>query len=491
MEEPIDNLMKERIRKIEEIRKLGINPYPYSFKPTHRAEELQKRYDHLKEHEGTEDKATVAGRIMSFRRMGKAAFSHIMDGTGQIQIYFRKDSMKDSQYEVVKLLDIGDFIGVQGKVFKTKTGELSIFAESFQVLSKGIRPLPEKFHGLKDQEIKYRQRYLDFMTSPEARKRFRQRARIIREIRNFLDNRGFIEFETPVLQPIYGGASAKPFVTHHNALDMKLYLKISPELYLKRLIVGGFEKVYDLSKNFRNEGIDYSHNPEFTMLELYEAYSDYNDMMDLTEELVKSIARNIFKKDVFQYRGHDIKINSTWERIPMQEAIEKHAGIDVGAMSLDELKELIPKHGLDIIGKPTRGLIINALFETLVEEKLIQPTFIIDYPEEICPLTKIHRKEKGLTERFELFIAGQEWANAYSELNDPKDQRKRLEEQEKERIINDEAHPMDEDFVQAIEYCMPPTGGLGIGVDRLVMLFTGTDSIKEVIAFPTMKAKEQ
>ena len=478
-------LVKERLKKLEELRQLKINPYPYHFDKTHHANDLSHKYANLKPEEHTKDHVSIAGRIMTLRRMGKVTFLHIADGHGKIQCYFREDETKE--YSHLKLLDMGDFIGVQGHIFKTKTGEITIAVTEFLILSKAIRPLPEKFHGLKDPELRYRMRYLDLIMNPDVKETFIKRYHIIKEIRNFLDDKGFIEVETPALQPIYGGAAARPFTTHHNALNMKLYMRISPEMYLKRLIIGGYEKVYEICKNFRNEGVDYTHNPEFTMLEFYQAYADYNDMMDMAEEMIKKIAKKVNGTLTVEYRGNKIDLSKKWTRMTMKEALKKYADLDVDKYTDQELFDLVRTYNLEYHGDLTRGGVMTVLFEELVEEELIQPHFIMDYPVEVSPLTKIHRKDSQFTERFELFINGQEWANAYSELTDPLDQRKRLEAQEKLRVIGEEAQPMDEDFIRAMEYGMPPTGGLGLGVDRLIALLCGKDTIRDIIFFPTMK----
>ena len=481
-----NHLVQERIRKLNELKELGVNPYPYKYDKTHDCSDLKKKYEGLAPEEKTGDSVSVAGRIMLNRNMGKAAFMTIQDQSGKLQIYLREDGIGET-YKLLKKIDIGDFIGVKGKIFKTRTGEVTVEASEFTILCKSIRPLPEKFHGLVDTEIRYRKRYLDLIMNEDVKNVFIMRNKIIREIRKFLDDKSFIEVETPILQPIYGGASAKPFKTHHNALKRDLYLKISPELYLKRLIVGGFEKVYDISKNFRNEGIDFSHNPEFTMIEWYQAYADYNDMMDMTQELIKTVCKNVLGNMVIDFKGTAIDLSKKFERISMVDALKKYADIDVDKYDDEEIKGLVNIYNLEYHGDLSRGAIITVLFEELVEEKLIQPTFVIDYPIEVCPLTKVHRKDPRYVERFELFINGTEWSNAYSELNDPIDQKNRLMQQEKNRVIDEESHPMDEDFVCAIDHGMPPTGGVGIGIDRLIMLFTNSDSIRDVILFPTLK----
>jgi len=396
--------------------------------------------------------------------------------------------MEKDVYKLLKKLDIGDFVGIKGKVFRTKRGEISVYAESFEILTKSLRPLPEKYHGLKDTETRYRKRYLDLIMNRDVKNVFELRAKMIREIRKFLDDRGFLEVETPILQPQYGGANAKPFTTHHNALNMPLYLKISPELYLKRLIVGGFDKVYDMTKNFRNEGIDKNHNPEFTMLEWYEAYTDYEYQMKQFEELVSTVAQNTLGTMKVDYQGTELDFSPPWKRVTMIDALKQYAGIEVEHCDEVALKALITTNNLDYDGEEVRGNMIAFLFEELVEEKLIQPTFVIDHPIEISPLTKEKRGNPLLVERFEPFVCGMEIGNAYSELNDPIEQKKRLQAQDRSLALGDEeAQPMDEDFVEAIEYGMPPTGGVGLGVDRIIMILTNQPTIKDIILFPAMR----
>ncbi|MBI5393280.1 lysine--tRNA ligase [Candidatus Woesearchaeota archaeon] len=485
--EDINRLVLERIKKLQEIRALNINPYPYKFDKKHDCAELQQRYAALTKEERTQDQATIAGRIVALRRMGKITFSHILDGSGKMQLYFSEDALGAEKYDFLKKLDIGDFVGVHGVIFRTKMGELTVHVTDYTLLTKSLRPLPDKFHGLKDVDLRYRKRYLDLIMNPDVRKTFIQRSLVIREIRNFLDHRGFLEVETPTLQTLYGGAAARPFTTHHNSLNMKLYLKISDELYLKRLIIGGFEKVYEIDKDFRNEGIDRNHNPEFTMIEWYEAYTDYNDQMKLVEQLVSAVAKKVFDTTKVDYQGTIIDFSPPWKRITMIDALKEYANVDVDKYDDEEIKQLVTTYNLEYHGDLSRGAIINVLFAELVEDKLIQPTFVIDHPVEVSPLTKIHRKTPGLVERFEVFCCGMEIGNAYSELNDPFDQKNRMVEQEKQRITDEEAHPMDIDFIEALEYGMPPTGGVGIGIDRITMILTNSQSIRDVIFFPTMK----
>jgi lysyl-tRNA synthetase class 2 len=479
-------LIAERVKKLEEFRKQGINPYPYKYSPTHTARQILEKYGALSEMGA--DRAKVAGRIVGLRRMGKATFCHVRDATDKIQLYLKEDAL-GKNYELLKLWDVGDWVGAEGTIFKTKTGEVTLRIDKAEMLCKSVRPFPEKWHGLKDVETRYRKRYLDLIMNPEAREGFRKRAKIIETIRAELAKRGFMEVETRTVQPIYGGAAAKPFKTHVNALNQDAYLRIATELDLKRLIVGGFDRVYEIGKNFRNEDIDRSHNPEFTAIEIYQAYADFKDMMELTEDLYVAAAKAIHGSTTFKFQGHEIDVKKPWKAYTMHQAIREIGGVDVDALDDKGLLAKVPRKDL-LPPKPSRGQLIQALFEQLVEEKLIQPTFITHHPIESTPLCKPCRNEphKGLVERFEPFIAGMEVANAYSELNDPIMQRKLLEEQAKELSAGAaEAHPMDEDFVQAIEYGMPPTGGLGMGIDRMVMLLTDSASIRDIIFFPFMK----
>ena len=478
-----NTLIKEMRTKRENLIKAGINSYPYKYTVKDTAEQIQKKHKNLKSGEKTNTNAQLAGRVMLLRRMGKVTFLHIQDRTGRIQIYLKEKETKD--YNNIKNSDIGDIIGVKGKIFKTQKGEITIQAEEYTFLTKAIHPLPEKFHGIKDQETRYRKRYVDLIMNPEVTKVFEARAKIIQEMRNILTKKGFTEVEIPTLQPVYGGAEARPFITHLNSLDMDIYLQISPELYLKRLIIGGMEKVFTIGKNFRNEGIDATHNPEFTMMECYEAYTDYNDVMDLTEEMIETICKRVVGKTKVQFGEMTIEFKRPWKRIPMIQAIKEYANIDVTKYNEKELKKIMQEKGYET---GTDDEMINILFEECVEKKLIQPTFITDYPLTICPLTKVHRKNNKLVERFELFINGTEVANAYSELNDPDEQKERFKIQEKRKEKgNEEAHPTDTEFIKALEYGMPPCGGLGIGIDRLVMFLTNKQSIRDVILFPFMK----
>ena len=478
-----------KIDKIQELRERGVTVYPYTFERKDTVEEIRERFSTIG-HEKSEETVSTAGRIYIVRQHGKTIFADLGDSCGRIQLYLRKNDLGEEQFDLFRqYVDAGDIIGVVGHVFRTKMGEITIWVDRFELLTKSVCPLPEKFHGLKNVETRYRQRYLDLIMNDESRETFRARSRIISLLRQFLFDREFLEFETPTLQPIYGGANARPFTTYHNALDQKLYLRIAPELYLKRLIVGGFDKVFELAKNFRNEDIDTNHNPEFSMVEIYEAYRDYNDMMDLTEEIFAHLANQVCGKTTVSYAGHDLDFARPWRRLSMEEAVREYAGIDIQAMSLEELRAFGLEHCVEgCESATTRGEYLVLFFEHFGEEQLIQPTFIYDFPIENSPLAKKHRSKEGMTERFELFIAGMEMANGFSELNDPLDQKARLELQDAKRRRGDlEAQMIDYDFINALGYGMPPTGGVGIGIDRLVMLLTGKDSIKEVLLFPQMR----
>jgi len=480
-----NRLAQERIEKVHTLRKMGVDPYPYSYKEYTFSTILLEKYKHLKEGEATKDKVSIMGRLMTMREMGKASFAHMQDQEGQIQAYFREEDLKN--FEVFKLLDLGDIIGVKGEVFKTKKGEVTVWAREFVLLSKSILPLPDKFHGLQDTEIRYRQRYVDLITNPEVKKTFLLRSKIVSAVREFLDTKGFVEVDIPTLQPVYGGASARPFKTHINAWNIDLFLSISPELYLKRLIVGGYEKVYTICKNFRNEGVDKTHNPEFTMMECYWSGVDYEDMMNLTEDLYAFVAQKVLGTTEIVYQGTKMSLKKPWKRMTMYEALKEFAKIDVKKLSDKELFAVLDSHKIDRHGM-TRGLAIAALFEELCEEKLIQPVFITDHPRETTPLCKLKRGNPALIERFEPYINGWEIGNGYSELTDPLLQKQFLEEQvERGRGGDEEAHQMDTDFIRSMEYGLPPTGGVGLGIDRMVILLTNATSIKEVIFFPTMK----
>lgn len=496
-EQELNSLMQRRLEELEELNKKGIPVFAYSYDVNSYSKEIK---DNFEKYEGKDVK--IAGRIMTLRRMGKASFAHLQDHHGRIQIYLKKDDIGD-YYDVFKLLDIGDIIGVEGYVFKTKTGEISVHAKSFQLLAKSIRPIPIAkeqidengnkvvYDQFADKELRYRQRYVDLIVNPDVKDVFVQRSKIITEIRKYLDTNGLIEVETPILQPLYGGASARPFVTHHNALDVDLYLRIADELYLKRLIVGGFDGVYEISKDFRNEGMDRTHNPEFTMLELYVAYKDYNWMMEFVENMIATIAKNVFGKTEFKIEGITINFNPPWKRISMVDELKNVTGIDVLQATSDDLKKVLKSKNVEFEGGESKGKLIDLLFEATIQNQLIQPTFVVDYPVELSPLAKKHRTREGLVERFEGFVLGREICNAFSELNDPIDQKARFMEQAKMREEgDDEAHQIDEDFVRALEYGMPPTAGLGIGIDRLVMLLTNQSSIRDVLLFPQMKPQK-
>jgi lysyl-tRNA synthetase class 2 len=423
--------------------------------------------------------------------MGKASFGNIQDQSGQIQFYIREDDVGKNLYHIFKKLDLGDIIGVKGTIFRTKMGEISVYAEEFELLAKSVRPLPEKFHGLKDVEIRYRQRYLDLISNPEVKEIFVKRTEIIKAMREFLDSKGFLEVETPILQKIYGGANARPFKSFLHDLKMDIYMRISDELYLKRLVTGGFEKVYEIGKDFRNESIDRTHNPEFTVMECYWAYVDYNDMMKLTEEMIEFIAKKVLGKTKIEYQGNKIDLKAPWKRMTMKDSIKKFAEIDLDEYNDEELMDLLRNYNIGYEGDFSRGIATQLIFEELVETKLIQPIFITDHPRESTPLCKLHRKHKDLIERFEPFICGMELGNSYTELNDPELQKELLEKQARELVKGtEEAHPMDEDFIKSVEFGMPPMGGLGIGVDRLIMILTDSASIRDVIFFPFMKDVE-
>ncbi len=484
-----NNLMQERLKKLNELKEKGINPYPYntSFKKTS-INKIKEKHSNLKPETKTGDVKAVAGRIMLFRRMGKAAFITIRDDFEEIQLFLRKQDTED--FDLIKSFDIGDFIGAEGEVITTKTGELTISVKKFEMLSKAIRPLGDKYKGIQDPEVKFRKRHLDLLQNKDSRETLKKRALMIQLVREFLNKKGYMEVETPVLHPIYGGAAAKPFKTYHNAIKSNLYLRISPELYLKRLLVGGFEKIYDINKNFRNEGVDTTHNPEFTMLELYHAYTDYNDMMKLTEDMYEFVALKINNTTKTKFKGKTIDVKAPWKRITVLDAIKQHAGIDADKATVEELEKFCKEKNVEIPKEKTWGNLVIEIFEELCEDKFVNPTFVIDHPRESSPLCKEHREDSRLIERFEPFSAGMELANAYSELNNPVIQRELLEDQARQLKGGDEeANPMDEDFVEAIENGMPPAGGLGIGLDRMAMLLLGKDSIRDVILFPALKEK--
>ncbi|WP_423800316.1 lysine--tRNA ligase [Neobacillus sp. SAB-20_R2A] len=491
--EELNDQLKVRREKMHSMREKGLDPFGKRFDRTHSSQELISQYGEVDKEELETLNVTVAiaGRIMTKRGKGKAGFAHIQDLTGQIQLYVRQDAIGEESYEIFDSADLGDIVAAHGTLFKTKVGELSVKVDNFVFLTKALRPLPDKFHGLKDVEQRYRQRYLDLIMSQESKETFITRSKIIQSMRRYLDDHGYLEVETPMMHAIAGGASARPFITHHNALDMPLFMRIAIELHLKRLIVGGLEKVYEIGRVFRNEGVSTRHNPEFTMIELYEAYADYRDIMSLTENLIAHIAQEVLGTTTVQYGEYEVDLKPEWKRLHMVDAIKEYTGADFWKeTSVEEARQLAKEHGVEITEHMLYGHIVNEFFEQKVEEKLIQPTFIYGHPVEISPLAKKNDEDSRFTDRFELFIVAREHANAFTELNDPIDQRERFEAQLKEREQgNDEAHEMDEDFVEALEYGMPPTGGLGIGIDRLVMLLTNSPSIRDVLLFPLMRHK--
>jgi len=482
----INELKKVRLEKLAELKEMGIEPFGRRFERDSMAQNIKETFS---EWEGKT--IAIAGRIMSKRRHGKAGFANLADLSGSIQLYFRQDDLGPEKYELYKKLDIGDILGIQGEVFRTQKGEISIHVRDLYYLSKSLTPLPEKWHGLKDVELRYRQRYVDLIVNPEVKEVFVKRSRIIKEMRNYLDDRGFLEVETPMMQPIPGGATARPFITHHNALDMELYLRIAPELYLKRLIVGGLEKVYEINRNFRNEGISTRHNPEFTMLEIYQAYGDYEVMMQLCEDLISAVMFKVNGSMQIDFEGQQLDFPPPWRRVTMLDAIKEATGLDFSLIKGDEdARQAARQLGLEVKEGASRGELINEIFEQFVEDKLIQPTFVYGHPVEVSPLAKRNLETPEFTDRFELFIMEREIANAFSELNDPIDQKERFIKQVEKRAGGDaEAHMMDEDYINALEYGMPPAGGMGIGIDRLVMLMTDSPSIRDVILFPTLRPR--
>lgn len=487
-ERNLNEILMVRREKLEKLRQEGMDPFEITrYDVSHRAREIIDNFDTM---EG--QTVSIAGRIITKRVMGKASFAHILDSSGQIQIFVRVNEVGDEQYQRFKSFDIGDIIGLTGIVFRTRMGEISVKVQDMLLLAKSLYPLPEKWHGLKDPDLRYRHRYTDLIVNPDVRRTFIMRSKIIRGIRNYLDNKGYLEVETPILHTTAGGATARPFITHHNTLDIDMYLRIATELHLKRLIIGGFDKVYEVGRIFRNEGMSIKHNPEFTSVEIYKAYGDYYDMMELTEDMIVTIARETLGTTRVMYQGVEVDLTPPWQRMTMVEAVKRYTGLDFSVISTDqEAREAAQKAGVEVDKDSTWGKVLNEIFEEKVEEHLVQPTFIMDYPVEVSPLAKRMKDDPRLTYRFELFITGREMANAFSELNDPIDQRERFMEQARLRAAGDEeAHMMDEDFVHALEVGMPPTGGLGIGIDRLVMLLTDSYSIRDVILFPTMKPKE-
>ncbi|MCH7761171.1 lysine--tRNA ligase [candidate division TA06 bacterium] len=476
----------ERIRKLERLKEKKIQPYPYNFKLTHSTKEIHENFDSLS---SQKERVRVAGRILSIRDHGRSTFAHILGEKGRLQIYLKEDRLGKERYSDIRLFDIGDFIGVSGEVFRTQKGEVTVLGEEVSLLAKSLRPLPEKWHGLKDKELRYRRRYLDLIMNEKSREVFRRRSQIIQVTRRVLENKGFIEVETPVLQPQYGGAFATPFTTYHKALDNQLYLRIADELYLKRLLVGGFERVYEISKDFRNEGIDTHHQPEFTQLEAYQAYADYKDVMNLVEEIFLEVARELSGEETVPYQGKTLSFSQPWKRLSFFQGLKESCGEDLKGMNEEGVRKVCARFGLEVKPNASRGKLLDQLFSERVQPHLIQPTFVLDHPKEISPLAKIHREDKELVERFEPVIAGLEIGNAFSELNDPLDQRERFLEQTRlrEEKGDEEAQVLDEDFLMALEYGMPPTGGLGLGIDRMVMIFTDSPSIRDVILFPQMR----
>ena len=490
MPEPTDQ-REQRIAKLIRLREKGIDPYPARVCYTHTTAQAIAAFEAAPAE--AEVTVRVAGRLMSVRSMGKSTFAHIADGSGRLQIYLRQDTLGEGSYDLFrKEIDIADFIGIEGRPFRTRTGEITLEARSWEVLSKALRPLPEKWHGLKDVELRYRQRYLDLLTNEEVRRVFFTRTRTVTALRRFLDERGFLEVDTPILQPVYGGTTARPFVTYHNLLDRTLYLRIADELYLKRLIIGGIDRVYEIGHNFRNEGISTTHNPEFTAIEIYQAYADYHDIMLLVEDIYFTVAQEVLGSPLITLQGTQVDLTPPWRRVTMRETIMEACGIDIEAHTDHEsLWAAVTARGIQVAKQLNWGKLVAELFDKCVESSLVQPTFILDYPIDISPLAKKKPGAPHLVERFEYFIGGMECGNAFTELNDPLDQRERFAAQARAAASGDEeAHPMDEDFLIAMEHGMPPAGGLGFGIDRMVMLFTGQPSIREVILFPQLRSKE-
>lgn len=484
----LEKLRGVRIEKMRALREAGRNPYPYRFEQTHFVAAV--REDEAKLSAG-EEPVRLAGRIMSLRGHGKTMFGHLEDATGRIQFYVRRDDLGEEPYAAFKLLEVGDIIGMTAHLFRTRTDELTLHVDDFEVLTKALRTLPEKWHGLTDKEIRYRQRYVDLIMNPEVREVFVKRTQLMEVMRQFLRSRRFLEVETPILQPLYGGAAARPFTTHHNALDMPLYLRIANELYLKRLLVGGFDRVFEFSKDFRNEGIDRSHNPEFTMMECYAAYLDYMDYMEMVEDMMREIASELTPDGTVQWKGESIDFSKPWRRVRFYDSLKDETGVDFRGLPENDVLNEARRLGVDLEEGTPVSRALDEVFGERVEAKLIQPTFIYDYPKELSPLAKDHRSEEGLVERFEPFVAGFEVGNAFSELNDPLEQRRRFEQQMAFRERGDEdAHVLDEDYIRALEYGMPPAAGLGIGIDRLTMVFTDSQSIRDVIFFPHMRPEE-
>lgn len=484
----LSELLKVRRQKLEELKKAGINPYPYKFDKNITASKILEEYKSIKQGEEGKEAVSYAGRIITKRGHGKAAFIHLQDETGKIQIYAKEDVLGKDKYKIFQKLDIGDIIGIKGNVFRTKTNEITIKVKDFVILCKSLHPLPEKWHGLQDKELRYRERYVDLIVNPKVKELFLIRSRIISLIRRFLEDKGFIEVETPILHLLQGGAAAKPFTTYHDALDLDLFMRIAPELYLKKLLVGGFDKVFELGRVFRNEGMSYKHNPEYTILEIYQAYADYKKMMVLAEEMISKIVQTINGKAVVEFKGEEIDFSTPWKKISLLDALLEYGKIDLKNKNEKEIRKIAKEKGIEGYEEIGIGKIINVLYDKLVEPNLRQPTFIIDYPIETSPLAKKKRDNPKLVERFELIVGGVEIANAFSELNDPIDQRERFEKQMALKKKGDqEAESMDEDFLRALEYGMPPAGGIGFGVDRIIMLLTNSPSIRDVLLFPHMR----
>jgi lysyl-tRNA synthetase class 2 len=491
-----NQLIQQRIERLNKIKEMEVSPYPNRCERSHTIGSLIENQENLIE---TEEKVTITGRIVAMRRQGKIGFANIGDETGKIQLFLKRDLLGEENFNLFKLLNLGDFLQATGECFVTKMGEFSLRVHQIKILGKNIRPIPtvkekvvdgqkQRYDEFSDIELRYRKRYLDLLLNPEIKSNFEIRAKVISTMRHFLEDKGFLEVETPILQPLYGGANARPFVTHHNTLDVDMYLRIATELYLKRLIVGGFEKVFEIGKNFRNEGMDRTHNPEFTAFEVYQAYADYHDMMNLTEEMLCKIAEEVHQSEEMPYKGHTVSFKRPWRRATMIDLVKEHTGYDASDFDFDRISEYCRERKIEVEKGDGPGRLITKLFDEFVEPNLIQPTFVMDFPKEVSPLAKLKPGSELIVERFELFIAGDEFGNAFTELNDPIDQRERLEAQAKLRELGDmEANVVDEDFIQSLEYGMPPTGGLGIGIDRLLMLLTNNTSIKEIILFPTMK----
>jgi lysyl-tRNA synthetase class 2 len=481
-----EHLLKERLDKLDAWHAQGVPAYPHTWPRTHTSADVRTQEAALQA--DPERRVAIAGRVMTQRGHGRTAFAHLQDGGGRLQVYVRRDDVGAAVFARWQLLDVGDIVGVRGPVFRTKTNELTVRVLEFALLAKALRPLPDKWHGLTDKEVRYRQRYVDLIVNPDVREVFLKRSRILAAVREYLTGRGFLEVETPVLQPLYGGASARPFSTHYNALDAEFYMRIAPELYLKRLLVGGFEGVFEIARNFRNEGMDRSHNPEFTMMELYVAYWDYEDMMRLTEELFRFTARAGAGSLQLEFAGLDIDLGPAFARVRYMQALADALGLGVAQLDVAALRAAAQRRGIQVEQGASRATLLDTLFAELVEPQLQQPTFVLDYPKETSPLAKDHRAHSGLVERFELFVAGVEFANAFSELNDPLEQRARFEAQVALRAGGDqEAQPLDEDYLRALEYGMPPASGLGVGIDRLVMLLTNSHSIRDVLLFPALR----